>query len=165
MFLSIYFNVESARETKAALFGVDGTSQLIFHPLPLHYEYVVTSCERLALNPASHATPRFIIFIPFTPSRTRRWHAVALWLGMAKAGVCTALVNIHIKGPPLVHAIQTALNQSRNKVVVVDQSLAACILCHEVLAELSPAVSHSFIQLKKNLFRFKKASVDVKVGL
>lgn len=67
--------------------------------------------------------------------------AVALWLGMAKAGVCTALVNIHIKGPPLVHAIRVALEQSKRKVVMVDQSLAACVLCHEVLAELPAAVS------------------------
>lgn len=60
---------------------------------------------------------------------------------MAKAGVCTALVNTHIKGPPLVHAIRTALNQSKSQVVVVDQSLADCVLCRDVVAELPPAVS------------------------
>lgn len=64
-----------------------------------------------------------------------------MWLGMAKAGVCTALVNIHIKGPPLVHAIKTALNQSKSQMVVVDGSLANCVVCPDVLAELSPEVS------------------------
>ncbi|CAM9341654.1 unnamed protein product [Laminaria digitata] len=65
---------------------------------------------------------------------------VALWLGMAKAGVSTALINIHIKGPPLVHAIRTALGQSKDLLVVVDESLADCVLCHDVLAELPAAV-------------------------
>ena len=71
--------------------------------------------------------------------------AVALWLGMAKAGVSTALVNIHIKGPPLVHAIRTALGQSKDLLVVVDESLADCVLCHDVLAELPAAVRSCFV--------------------
>lgn len=65
---------------------------------------------------------------------------MVLWLGMAKAGVCTALVNVHIKGPPLVHAIRTALDQSKRRVVVVDRSLADCVVCPDVLAELSAKV-------------------------
>ncbi|CAM9226577.1 unnamed protein product [Ascophyllum nodosum] len=65
---------------------------------------------------------------------------VALWLGMAKAGVCTALVNIHIKGPPLVHAIRTALELSKGQVVIVHQSLAGCILDPNVMSELPEAV-------------------------
>ncbi|CAM9955906.1 unnamed protein product, partial [Hapterophycus canaliculatus] len=43
---------------------------------------------------------------------------------MAKAGLSTALVNVNTKGPPLAHAIRTALAQSKGQVVVVDQSLA-----------------------------------------
>ena len=52
----------------------------------------------------------------------------------------TALVNIHVKGPPLVHAIRTALGRSKDLLVVVDESLADCVLCHDVLAELPAAV-------------------------
>ncbi|CAM9251362.1 unnamed protein product [Ectocarpus sp. 8 AP-2014] len=52
---------------------------------------------------------------------------VAIWLGMAKVGVCTALVNIHTKGPALAHAVRIALEQSKSHtpIVVVDKSLAA----------------------------------------
>ena len=66
---------------------------------------------------------------------------VALWLGMAKAGACTALVNIHIKGPPLVHAVRTALELSKMQIVIVDQSLADCVQAPDVLSELPPTVS------------------------
>lgn len=68
-----------------------------------------------------------------------------MWLGMAKAGVCTALVNIHIKGPPLVHAIRTALDRSKSQAVVVDGSLANCVVCPDVLSELSPKVRISIM--------------------
>lgn len=80
---------------------------------------------------------------PLTPAPKFHgiFYTVALWLGMAKAGVCTALVNIHIKGPPLVHAIRTALDQSKRQVVVVDQSLADFVACPDIVAELSPEVS------------------------
>ncbi|CAM9283381.1 unnamed protein product [Ectocarpus fasciculatus] len=52
---------------------------------------------------------------------------VAIWLGMAKVGVCTALVNIHTKGPALAHAVRIAVEQSKSytSIVVVDKSLAA----------------------------------------
>lgn len=69
---------------------------------------------------------------------------MAIWLGMAKAGVCTALVNVHAKGPPLVHAIRTALNSSKRHIIVVDGSLAKYVACPEILAELSPEVSQAF---------------------
>lgn len=69
--------------------------------------------------------------------------AVAIWLGMAKAGVCTALINIHIKGPPLVHAIRKALDSSKSQVVVVGTDLLEYVTCPEVLAELPPKVGTS----------------------
>lgn len=54
--------------------------------------------------------------------------------------MCTALVNIHIKGPPLVHAIRTALDRSKSHVVVVDESLAKSVARPEILGELSAKV-------------------------
>lgn len=84
---------------------------------------------------------------------------VAIWLGMAKAGVSTALVNVNTKGPALAHAIRTALAQSEGQVVVVDRSLAD-VLDDDVLAELPDAVSSTsvftffFVCLLRCVFRF-----------
>lgn len=68
----------------------------------------------------------------------RPHHAVALWLGAAKAGVATALVNVQTKGSPLVHAIRAALDGCNTPVLVVHHSLTRSVQCPEVGAALSP---------------------------
>lgn len=62
---------------------------------------------------------------------------------MAKVGVCTALVNIHTKGPALAHAVRIALEQSKSytPIVVVDTSLAA-LMGPDVLDALPETVSN-----------------------
>ena len=40
---------------------------------------------------------------------------LALWLGAAKAGCCAALLNTHLRGAPLTHAILTALPSKTTK--------------------------------------------------
>lgn len=56
------------------------------------------------------------------------------WLGMAKIGCSTALVNSTITGKPFVHSITLSLKDSTNKIAVVDSELKT-VLASEV-AEL-----------------------------
>ena len=45
------------------------------------------------------------------------------WVGMAKVGLSTSLVNSSITGKPFVHSITLSLKDSTNKVAVIDSDL------------------------------------------
>jgi acyl-coenzyme A synthetase/AMP-(fatty) acid ligase len=45
------------------------------------------------------------------------------WLGMAKVGLSTSLVNSTITGKPFIHSITLSLKDSTNKVAVIDSDL------------------------------------------
>jgi fatty-acyl-CoA synthase len=48
---------------------------------------------------------------------------VAFWLGVAKVGGCTALLNTNVTGKALVHSVSVAVEQSKSKILVVDGEL------------------------------------------
>lgn len=49
---------------------------------------------------------------------------VAYWLGMAKIGVSTALLNTNIVGKPFIHSVLVSVEKSDHKILIVDQELA-----------------------------------------
>jgi fatty-acyl-CoA synthase len=52
---------------------------------------------------------------------------IAFWLGMAKIGVSTALLNTNISGKPFIHSVQVSVERSEKKIVIVDQELASSL--------------------------------------
>jgi fatty-acyl-CoA synthase len=52
---------------------------------------------------------------------------VAFWVGMAKIGVSTALLNTNITGKPFIHSVQLSVEKSEKKIVVVDQELVSSL--------------------------------------
>lgn len=48
---------------------------------------------------------------------------VIFWLGMAKIGVGSALINSNVTGKAFIHSVETSLKDSTTKVVVIDQEL------------------------------------------
>ncbi len=48
---------------------------------------------------------------------------ITFWLGMAKVGLSTSLVNSTITGKPFIHSITLSLKDSVNKVAVIDSEL------------------------------------------
>jgi fatty-acyl-CoA synthase len=48
---------------------------------------------------------------------------VIFWLGMAKIGVGTALINSNITGKPFMHSVEVSVQNSNTKVVVIDSEL------------------------------------------
>lgn len=54
---------------------------------------------------------------------------VAFWLGMAKIGVSTALLNTNIAGKPFIHSVQVSVEKSPQKIVIIDDEL------HDTLEE------------------------------
>ena len=60
---------------------------------------------------------------------------VAIWLGLAKAGVVVALINYNLKGNPLCHSIQIV--DSKAVVFGIDYTDALS----EVLDQLDPSIS------------------------
>jgi fatty-acyl-CoA synthase len=59
---------------------------------------------------------------------------VPFWLGMAKVGVRTALLNTNITGKALMHSVCVAIQDSDAKLFVVDEELRDVV--HEEVAEL-----------------------------
>ena len=57
---------------------------------------------------------------------------VTLWLGIAKVGAVSALLNTNIAGPPLVHAIKTALSESSCKMLLLGRELEPLVARHDV---------------------------------
>lgn len=49
---------------------------------------------------------------------------VAYWLGMAKIGVSTALLNTNITGKPFIHSVLVSVEKSEHKILIVDQELS-----------------------------------------
>ena len=47
---------------------------------------------------------------------------VAIWIGLAKAGIVTALINHNLKGNPLVHSIQIV----NSKAVIFGADFTQC---------------------------------------
>lgn len=70
---------------------------------------------------------------------------VAFWLGMAKIGVSTALLNTNIIGKPFMHSVQVSVANSEKKVVVVDRELAVT-LGSEIQTLRSEGVAVIFFQ-------------------
>jgi acyl-CoA synthetase (AMP-forming)/AMP-acid ligase II len=77
---------------------------------------------------------------------------LALWLGAAKAGCTSALLNIHLRGVPLAHAVRTALLDSTNssppgpgspRLLIASASLATAALRPDVLAALTSGTGKS----------------------
>lgn len=56
-----------------------------------------------------------------------RPEVVSFWLGMAKVGLSTSLVNSTITGKPFVHSITLSLKDSKTKVAVIDSDLKATL--------------------------------------
>ena len=50
---------------------------------------------------------------------------VAIWLGVAKLGANTALINTNNRGASLLHSLSTALERTDSKVFIVDEALRA----------------------------------------
>lgn len=48
---------------------------------------------------------------------------VSFWLGMAKIGVSTALLNTNITGKPFIHSVQVSVQNSQQKIVVIDNEI------------------------------------------
>lgn len=48
---------------------------------------------------------------------------VIFWLGMAKIGVGTALINSNVTGKAFLHSVETSVKDSTTKVVVIDNEL------------------------------------------
>ena len=62
---------------------------------------------------------------------------VAIWLGAAKVGCVTALLNTNLTGAPLVHAIRTALTAPKtSRLVLASECLARAALRDDVRAAL-----------------------------
>jgi fatty-acyl-CoA synthase len=59
---------------------------------------------------------------------------VTFWLGMAKVGLSTSLVNSTITGKPFVHSVTLSLKDSSKKVVVIDSDLKGVL--HSEIEEL-----------------------------
>eukprot|EP01036_Dinobryon_divergens_P023037 gene23037-31352_t len=50
---------------------------------------------------------------------------VAIWLGVAKVGASTALINTNNRGASLLHSLSTALESTESKIFIVDEALRA----------------------------------------
>lgn len=48
---------------------------------------------------------------------------VIFWLGMAKIGIGSALINSNVTGKAFLHSVETSLTNSQTKVVVIDNEL------------------------------------------
>jgi len=48
---------------------------------------------------------------------------VSIWLGLAKLGVSTALLNTNNLGASLLHSVTTVLKDSETKILIVESSL------------------------------------------
>jgi acyl-CoA synthetase (AMP-forming)/AMP-acid ligase II len=70
---------------------------------------------------------------------------VAFWLGMAKIGVSTALLNTNIIGKPFMHSVQVSVEKSEKKIVVVDGELAET-LRSEIQTLRSEGIEVIFLQ-------------------
>jgi len=53
---------------------------------------------------------------------------VAIWLGAAKMGASTALINTNNRGASLLHSLSTALQRTESKVFIVDEALRSHVL-------------------------------------
>lgn len=60
---------------------------------------------------------------------------VSIWMGFAKIGAATALINTNITGKPLSHSVNTALQSSETKILIVDSELEGSL--KEELVELA----------------------------
>lgn len=48
---------------------------------------------------------------------------VSFWIGMAKIGVSTALLNTNITGKPLLHSVEVSVAASEHKLLVIDDDI------------------------------------------
>lgn len=55
---------------------------------------------------------------------TNRPEILTFWLGMAKVGLSTALINSSIVGKPFEHSVKVSLEKSEKKVLVIDHLLS-----------------------------------------
>ena len=53
-----------------------------------------------------------------------RYEYVSFWIGMAKIGVSTALLNTNITGKPFIHSVQVSVEKSTQKIVIIDKELS-----------------------------------------
>lgn len=56
-----------------------------------------------------------------------RPEVATFWLGMAKVGLSTSLVNSTITGKPFIHSITLSLKDSKTKIAVIDSDLKATL--------------------------------------
>lgn len=48
---------------------------------------------------------------------------VIFWLGMAKIGVGTALINSNVTGKPFLHSVEVSVKDSKTQIVIIDNEL------------------------------------------
>jgi hypothetical protein len=86
---------------------------------------------------------------------------VAFWLGMAKIGVSTAMLNTNIIGNPFMHSVQVSVEKSEKKIVVVDGDLAET-LGSEIETLRSEGVEVLFLQdLLQEISSFSEARPSI----
>jgi fatty-acyl-CoA synthase len=81
-----------------------------------------------------------------------RPEVATFWLGMAKVGLSTSLVNSTITGKPFIHSITLSLKDSKTKIVVIDSNLKSTLTSE--IAELKELGIKVFMwgSLEKELY-------------